>query len=159
MEKKNGPVRALQILFMAMLYGQILFALLSFILVKYGFFKQVNFQLKTEKIFETLSVIISFVAVLLAFSVFKKKIEQARKNVALKEKFTEYRTACIIKYAMIEAASLLSIIFYLLTSKWNFIVIAVLLIFIFMSQNPIRQRIKTELMVDDTDVEEMNKSE
>lgn len=155
MEKKNGPVKALQIVFMAMLVGQILFALLSFILLKYGLFNN-GFEVKTEKIFETLAVIISLAALLLSSSVFKRKTERAREIVSLKEKFAEYRSASITKFALLESASLLNIIFYLLTGKWSFITMAIIMIFIFMTQNPIRQRIKTELQVSDTEIDEIN---
>ena len=157
MEKNNGPVRALQMLFIAMLYGQIIFALIAFILVRYQFFT-VNIEYGTGRSLETIAIIVSFAAVLLSYNLFKRRVGQAIQIVAPKEKFAEYRTACIIRYAIQESATLISLIFYLLTAKWNFIVIAIILIFIFMSQNPIRQRIKAELMVSDTDIDEMNKN-
>lgn len=158
MEKKNGPVKALQILFMAMLYGQILFAILVFALVKTGIMEPVE-KITSEKVYEVLFLSMAIISALLGFSLSKKKIEEAKGIVSIKEKFAAYRPACIIKYAMIEAAVLFCIIFYLLSAKWTFIMAALILIFIYMSQNPIRQRIKSELMVTDADVDEMNKSE
>ncbi|MBI1781162.1 MAG: hypothetical protein HYR66_07295 [Sphingobacteriales bacterium] len=158
MEKKNGPVRALQTLFMALLYGQILFAILAFALVKTGIMEPIE-DINTEKVYEVFFLSMAIISALLGFALSKKKTEQAKEIVALKEKFAMYRSACITKYAMIEAAALFCIIFYLLSTKWSFLVAALTLIFLFMSQNPIRQRIKTELLVDDTDVDEMNKSE
>jgi hypothetical protein len=158
MEKKNGPVRALQILFMALLYGQILFVILAFALVKTGIMKPVD-EINSEKVYEVFFLSMAIISALLSFALSKKKIEDAKAIVSIKEKFAAYRSACVMKYAMIEAATLFCIIFFLLSSRMSFLIAALILIFLFMSQNPIRQRIKTELMVDDTDVDEMNKSE
>lgn len=158
MEKKNGPVRALQILYMALLVGQFMFGLLAFTLVKSGLFTG-GLDAKTEKFFETVYIIIAITAVMLAFTLFKNKLENTRQIVAAVEKFKEYRSACITKYAMLEGATLLSILFFMGTANYSFLIIGFVLIMVFMSQNPIRQRIKTELMVDDAEVDEMNKSE
>ena len=156
MEKKNGPIRVLQILFMALLYGQLIFAVLVLILVKAGLFKA-SVDGKTERIFEIVGLVISFVAVSSALWLFKRKMETVNKIIKLEDRFIEYRGACITKYSLLEIPSLLSIVFYLLTGKWNFIMIAVALIFIFMGQNPIRQRIKAEMNIDDAQVDEINK--
>ncbi|RTL57610.1 MAG: hypothetical protein EKK37_16395 [Sphingobacteriales bacterium] len=158
MEKKNGPIRALQILFLALLVGQLLFALLAFVLVKFGLFSG-GLDAGTEKIFETVYTVIALTAVLMAFTLFKRKLASLREIISVIEKFNEYRKVCITKYAMLEGASLLSIIFFLVTVNYSFIIAGVILILVFMSQNPIRQRIKTELMVDDSDVDKMNQSE
>ncbi|MBI2731670.1 MAG: hypothetical protein HYX40_13145 [Sphingobacteriales bacterium] len=155
MEKKNGPVRALQIIFMAMLYGQILFAILAIALVKAWLMKPVE-DVNTEKIYEVFCLVMAVTSTLLGFGLAKKKLEQAPTIVSLKGKFELYRSASITKFAMIEAGTLLCLIFYLLSTKWSFWVAAIILIFVFMSQNPIRQRIKTELNVDDAEVDEMN---
>jgi hypothetical protein len=155
MEKKNGPVRALQLLFMALLYGQLLFAVLTLVLIKSGLIKATT-DAATERKFELACLVISIIAVPSAFALFKRKMEQVRVIANLSDRFVEYRGACIMKYFLIEIPTLLSIVFYLLTGNWAFIIIAVLLMFIFMSQNPIRQRIKTDLQVDDIAIDEMN---
>ena len=158
MEKKNGPVRVLQLLFMAMLYGQLVFAILVLVLLKTGLFKGV-IESKTERIFEAVSLGVTFIAVATALVLFKKKMEEVKSIANLAKRFTEYRNACVIKYTLMEIPSMLAIVFYMLTAKWNFLVIAVIVIFIFMSQNPIRQRIKAELGVDDIEIDEMNNLE
>lgn len=155
MEKQNGPVRVLQLLFMAMLYGQILFAILVLVLVKAGFFKGV-IETETERIFEAICMGVSFIAIATAFILFKRKMEQVKTIKNLASRFTEYRNACVVKYTLMEIPSLLAVVFYMLTARWNFLLMAVIVIFIFMSQNPIRQRIKVELGVDDIEIDEIN---
>ncbi|MGE5109156.1 MAG: hypothetical protein ACM3H8_16580 [Sphingobacteriales bacterium] len=155
MEKKNGTVRVLQLLFMAMLYGQILFAILVLVLVKAGLFNGV-IETETERIFEAVCLGVSFIAIATAFVLFKRRIEQVKAIASLSGRFTEYRNACVIKYTLLEIPSLLAVVFYMLTAKWNFLLIAVMMIFIFMSQNPIRQRIKVELGVDDIEIDKIN---
>ncbi|HET9057848.1 MAG TPA: hypothetical protein VFN30_13465 [Chitinophagaceae bacterium] len=155
MEKKSGPIRALQLMFIALLCGQLLFAALTLALVKTGIVNLVV-ENKTERIFEAVCLSASFICVWIAFTLFKRKLEQARSYSLLANRFNEYRTACVVKYALLEMPTLLCIIFYFLTGKWNFIIMAVILIFIFMSQNPIRARIKIELQTDDAGIDEIN---
>jgi hypothetical protein len=155
MEKKNGPIRVLQFLFMALLYGQLIFAVLTLVLIKSGLFIP-GIDVATERKFEIACLVISVIAVPSAFALFKRKLEQVNTITNLSDRFFEYRGACIMKYFLLEIPALLSIVFYLLTAKWIFIIVAVILIFIFMSQNPIRQRIKIELGVDDIEIDEIN---
>lgn len=155
MEKKNGPVRALQIVYVALLAGQLLFAIIAFVLVKTGFFAGM-IALAVEKILQTIYVVAAINAIWIAFYLFKKKIEQARQILSLNEKFTVYRSACITKYALLEGANLLSLIFFLVTANYIFFIFAVVLIFVFMTLNPIRQRIKFDLQLEDADIDKLN---
>jgi hypothetical protein len=155
MEKKNGPVRALQVLFVMMLSGQILFAFIAFILVKNGLFA-LAIEATALKVFETVFLAIIFIAYLLAFALSKYQIARARLIDILPQKFTAYRNACILKYALMEGATLTGIVFYLLMAKWSYLIMVAVFIFLFMSQNPVRQRIKIELQVDDADIDVMN---
>lgn len=155
MEKKNGPVRALQIVYLALLTGQLLFAVIAFVLVKSGFFGG-TIASAVEKILQTIYVIATIAAIWIAFYLFKKKLEQAEHLLTLKEKFNVYRSACITKYALLEGANLLSVVFFLITANSIFLIFAVVLMFVFMTLNPIRQRIKFDLQLEDADIDKLN---
>ena len=85
---------------------------------------------------------------------FKKKLAEARAAITgAKEKMAIYRQACIIKWAMIEGASLFSIICFLLTRNYAFLVLAAVLILLFAMMAPSKLKIIIQLQISEAEIE------
>jgi MFS family permease len=141
--------KALQVIYFALIAGQIIFGLIAFFLNQEAGFYSEDPQLRSIFIFIVpVFVIGGFMASKIFF---KKRVEEAKNKTSLIEKMSYYRAALILRYAFLEGPTFLSIIVYLLTNNWYFLVIAGFMIVIFFTIMPTSERASNEL--------ELNKNE
>lgn len=132
--------RALQILFFALLAGQILVAA-----TVYMVYEPATLENPDAKLYIDLFGVFALAMAGLAFFLNRKKLETARQQTDMKQKLADYRTACILKWALIEGATIMSVVLFFVTGKTNFLGIASVLIVYFATQFPSRQRLVREL--------------
>ena len=127
-------IKSLIILHTAMLFIQIVFAG-----IVYGISMQTKPSINENlsRILQTAAVVLTLGGGTVAFVLFKKKISvlQETRN-GFTEKINDYRTASIIKYALLETPSLFCIIGYFLTQNISFLLLCVVLILVFAGQKP-----------------------
>lgn len=91
-------------------------------------------------LFKTLQFVAGFFAissVTTAFVIFKKKVTELQLSDSnLSERIVLYRSACILKFALIQGPAIFSIIAYFICSNASFMVLAVILIVLFAMQRP-----------------------
>lgn len=122
------PVQVLQIIHLAILVGISLFALVVVCFMPVPL--QADYP--TTALYAMGGV--SAVCLLLAFTVKAKLTDQARSQTDLAKCWQQYRTAHIVFLAMLEAATLLLIIGYLLSAQWwtqLFILPLAILVYVF----------------------------
>jgi hypothetical protein len=81
----------------------------------------------------------------------KMRLKTCKEKKELNEKLDEYRTAIIIKYALLEASSLLALIAYLMTSNYLFLSLAGIGLIVFFNNRPSLQKIIDELELNDSE--------
>ncbi|GAB2839177.1 hypothetical protein [Ferruginibacter profundus] len=148
---KAGAIKALTIIHKAMLVGQILFAAVCVYIV---YAKMEASPLKElDRILQVIAVVLAAGGFFAGTSLFKKKLLQARDLQAdAKEKFTLYRTACIIQWALIEFPCLFSIICFFLTGNYAFIALAAVLILLFGMLAPSKVKIIFQLGISEDEL-------
>ncbi|HXS55125.1 MAG TPA: hypothetical protein VN726_03310 [Hanamia sp.] len=156
MQATNSPeIRALSILHTALLVGQFLFALISLFL---GYAKKISsssLQQYPQQML-ILSIVVGVVSYIAANRLFTKKLEQIKADYKpVSEKFNDYRAASLTRWALIEFASLFSIILFLTTNYYLILVVAVVLIFLFYSTRPTLQKIASDMGVSEIEIEQM----
>ncbi|MEP6748157.1 MAG: hypothetical protein ABJB86_10565, partial [Bacteroidota bacterium] len=67
------------------------------------------------------------------------------------EKLNDYRTAAIIKWAMIEGAALFAIICFMITRNYAFIALAFALIIFFALQAPSKLKLMLQLQISESE--------
>jgi len=130
------------ILFLALIGGQILFAGVAFYLVSQGFAEG------GEDLVDTFRLIVPILAIGVVFGVrflYGKRLEQAKNEDGLKAKLNQYRAAFILKIALYESASLFSILAYMLTGYQLFIIIAAVIIAFQFTHIPSKEKTIREL--------------
>ena len=75
----------------------------------------------------------------------RKKLESAQAQTTLKEKLTDYRAACILKWAPLEGGALISAALFFITGNAFFLGSVTMLIVFFAIQFPSRQRLINDL--------------
>jgi len=140
---------ALQIIYIALIAGQVFFGLIALFLNKtVGPFSD-NLQVRTVLIYIVpVFIIIGFLG---GKYLFRKKMDEVKNKSSLFEKMNEYRAALILRYAFLEGPTFLSIIAYLLTSSWYFLVIAGFIILIFLTMRPTGDRAADDLELNENE--------
>ncbi len=146
-------LKALNVLFIALVTAQVLFAVIAYILKATG-----SFPGNTELmgIFIYFVPALDMVCILVAHLVSKKKLSLVDANNSLADKLNTYRAISITRWAMIEGGTLFTIIAYLLTGAQMFLVMMILMILVFLTLSPTVKRILKELPLSSEEQEIMN---
>jgi hypothetical protein len=132
----------LTVLYFGLLVGQVVFASIALLLNLAHLFQPFN-SLKAIFIYIVPVIVVAgFVAGQL---VYKNQLNKIKGYDSLVTKMVGYRTALIIKLAMLEGASLFAIIAYLLTSDLIFLGMSGIIIFYFLLMKPSRDKIVMDL--------------
>jgi len=135
--------RSLQIIYFTMIAGQIMFAVITFFLIH-----SKSIDKGAQELKEIFVYIVPFFVIgsLVGGNVFfRKMMNTYRSSDDLIKKMTGYRSALIVRYALLEGSTLFSIIVYLVTGYWLFLLIAGLMVLIFLILKPTIERAVTEL--------------
>ncbi len=106
---------------------------------------------KTFNILSFVAVIFTVVAMNLGTYLFKKQIENIDISSLDKKKFEQYQVAFLIKCALLEAASIFSIVMCLITYNVYFFVVASFSFVALLLMRPTEEKIYTTLQIQDTD--------
>lgn len=97
-------------------------------------------------VMEILSPIIAVGCILAAF-ILPKRVLKQKKDGELETRFKQYQTATILRYALMELATFIAIIAYLLSAQWYGIIVPVVLIaiqfYLFPTSNRVRDDLET----------------
>ncbi len=146
-------LKALKVLFIALVTGQALFAVIAYVLKATGSFPD-NTGLMSVFIYFVPAL--DLVCILAAHLVFKKKISMVDTNLSLTDKLNTYRAISITRWAMLEGGTLFTIIAYLLTGAQMFLVLMAFMILVFLTLSPTVKRILKELPLSSEEQEIMN---
>ncbi len=144
--------RALQILFFALLAGQVIICLVFLYLLQSG---------SPTPTFEIGSwlpgiTVISLLLLGIALFIRKKSTDWAKEKTTLKEKLGGYRGAQVSGWAITEAATFLNGVFFYLSGKIEFLYIAGTVIAFFFTQIPTKNKLINELDLDFNDQNLLN---
>lgn len=137
---QSGSYKGLKILFAALLAGQLLFAGLASVLIMTK-----GAMSKTSDLENTLLPVVVIVALICA--VFGMRMFKARtQNVndvqqSLTQRFIEYRAANILRWALLEGPCMFAIIGFMLTGNYLFLLITGILLLLFMSTAPKKEKV------------------
>ena len=149
--------RTLQIIFLGLISGQILFGLFSLFLNQMEDWKPVAAELMQVLMYVVPAFVIG--GYLGGKILFKRSMKAAQNKAGLSEKLAEYRSACIVRYALLEGPSMLALISYLITGEISFLVMAAFIIAIFLTIIPTPQKAATDLELNLTDEQKLTNNQ
>lgn len=138
-----ADIKALKIIHAAMTIGQVLFAALMTFLWFAGMLATADGSL--ADILLIISVFFILFGTITSQLLFQSRLNLARKETTLPNKLAAYRSALIIRYALIEAPSLFTVIAALLTGNPLFLLLAGMIIVFFLTLYPSTTRIALHL--------------
>ncbi|HET7117941.1 MAG TPA: hypothetical protein VFI29_15705 [Hanamia sp.] len=154
-QKSPSDIKALSVLHLALLMGQVLFALISLFLGYFSNISSSSLQPYSQQLM-ILSIIVGIVCFIAANSLFRKKIQKISEDYkALSERFNDYRAVCITRWALIEFAALFSIILFLLTNNYIILIVAAVLVLLFFTTRPSLPKVASDLGINEIELEQM----
>ncbi|WP_186757154.1 hypothetical protein [Echinicola salinicaeni] len=76
---------------------------------------------------------------------FKKQLSKLKQDNSLKDKLTDYITALVVKYALLEVPAIIAIVAYFISADWLFLGLAGTMIIIFLLHKPSQSKTISEL--------------
>jgi hypothetical protein len=153
MEKKENVFMQLQVIYIALLAGMLLFGGISVFLVHIQIAGLTNSTL--EKPLQIIALLMAVISVGMAFTLFNKRILQIAPDANAGERISAYRSAAIMRWAFVEGPALFSIVCFLLTGKYLFLALTGILILVFTATAPVKTKIIQQLQLDDTETGEL----
>lgn len=142
--------KSIKIIYFALLAGQLIFLFITLYLNL-----ELSFSQESSDILWDIFLIIALTLALNGFVtgqlIYKNRLKKIKKYTELKTKMGEYKGAFLIRLAMLEGATLFSIVIYLITANLMFIGIAGIVIIYFVYLNPTRDKISFDLELNSTE--------
>jgi len=139
-------LRTLQILHLALVGGQAMFLLLAAGLVLSGKSPRAFvLPADTGHILVLVMYLLAFGALAAGNRLFNRKVTALQQQPAGEGKYSSYRAATIIRYALLEAPSLIGIVLFMLTGDYVLLGVPLLVIAVFVWLRPSRKAIIRDL--------------
>jgi hypothetical protein len=146
-------IKSLRILHIAFVMSQLIFAAVVFYLINGSLMQPVLTDLGNNEKIKTILIGLVTVLIVGGNGLFTRSVKAINDGILpVQEKLERYKKAAIIRYAMIEASSLLFIIFALLTADAKNLVYAGVLILILIFTRPTLAVIAKNLKVSENDL-------
>ncbi len=145
--------RSITIIHIALVFGLLLFCGVTFFLIDRGQNPETDQDLSS-----TLQLIIPIIAVagVLASSILSRsKIKSIKSLNELNQKLQQYRSALILKFALLEAPAILCIVGYLLTANLFYLGFGLAIIFAMAIQFPTKEKAIKELELSPEEQQQM----
>jgi len=158
-ESQTPEIKVLSIIHLALLSGQILFALISlYIVYGKGYSPNPSWQ-SNAQIFMFLTVAIGAAGYLGGSILFKKKLKQINAGIKpVAEKLNEYRAASINRWALMEFPVLFCIILFFVSHDALIIILAGIFIFLFLTLRPSLQKTSSDMGISEIEIQQIGNS-
>lgn len=155
LQPTSSYIRANTILHFALLAGQFLMAIIFLGLVYFKNTDSFSLQSISQQLLIA-CIAIAALAYLGGNFSFKKKLETINEgNNSLSKKLDDYRSANITRWAIMEFATLFSIIVFFLTGNYSILIVAAVMMALFFAARPASQKAVADLHISLTDLDDV----
>ncbi|MBC6491974.1 hypothetical protein ACFSQD_10380 [Flavihumibacter stibioxidans] len=148
----TSPFRDMQVLYRRLLYAQIVFGIIAFLLVQFNIIVPPA-DVPLDRLLQVIAVLYSFAAVIVGIQLFRRRLETIRDGKEhAREKLGRYRGASLVQWSLLESASIFCTICYLITGNWAFLGLTLTILVIFGGLNPFKHKVMIQLRLSDQDV-------
>jgi len=131
-------------IYFAILFGQLLLFAIALWFVQTS---QVEFSISGDDFFSLAVPLFGIIMMIASKFIYNKKISSIKREKELILKLSKYRTAKIIVWAMVESASLFSIVIFMSTGKYFYAVVFILIVGYYLLNRPSKENIAFDLQL------------
>lgn len=136
--------QSLSILHAALLSGQVMLAAIFYFFFNAGKLPVTGQEAAGQMELYIIGGLV-IVGVLASSQLFNTRLQKVKKEESLSAKLAGYRSASILRYALLEAPSIAAIVVYMLTNNLLLLVFAGMIIILFLIYRPTKDRVVTDL--------------
>ncbi|MEO7209910.1 MAG: hypothetical protein ABIY35_03105 [Chitinophagaceae bacterium] len=154
MQPTPAYIKMLKVLHLALMIGQVLLAIAMFSLVYFNITNTFELITISNEILIA-AVVLSALAFLGGTSIFNKKLAAIHdNNLPVSQKLEAYRSATLIRWAMMEFVVILCCVLFFLTGNYYILLVAAIMILFFFTTKPGTEKTLSDLQlsVEDLDV-------
>jgi len=150
--------RLLNILFAALLIGQILFAAIA-VFVNYTQPIASPFTPELQQLFLIIVPVVAVVNIAISYFIFTVKIKAIRNETEWRRRLESYQAALIMRYALMEMPSLLAIVIFMLTGNYLFLGVMAAMVLLLLYIKPSANAMVHHLQLHYNDVATLQESD
>lgn len=136
-------IRNNYVVWFSMLIGQVFFCAIALYLVKLRAMNIIQSNLNSILLY--LVPAVAVVCIFTSFYIYKQRMVALKDITDLNQKITDYRSALIVRWALIEGPSFLAIVAYLLTGNYILLGVAAVIIAVFILIMPNQTKFEADL--------------
>ena len=137
---QNSFLKTMRIIFFALLAGQIIFMAVAFFTVNNN-----PPQSQSDDLFNILVPVAIGSGLFMSSLLFKQMLAKIKKDDSFEQKLEAYRSALIIRYALLEVPSIFSTVVYLFSGNIIFLAFSGVMILAFLMNMPSRDKATQDL--------------
>lgn len=107
-------------------------------------------------LYVNLSAAYLVVAISIGYWLFGNQMKKAKESTSLSDKLNTYRSACIIRWALLEGAALVALVFYLLSGNLVLLALAGIGVLVLALSHPNEMRLKVSLDLNQAELDRLN---
>ena len=135
----------IMIIYSAILIGLLFFGGFSYYLVENNIIES---NQDSDGVFRILIPIIGIISMFLSFKLYNSRISNSEKYKELSEKLLQYRSIKIMQWAILEGASFLSLVAFLLTGNYFYVIVLLFLIGFIVLVRPSKENFINDFQVE-----------
>ena len=135
----------IMIIYSAILIGLLFFFGFSYYLVENNIIES---NQDSDGVFRILIPIIGIISMFLSFKLYNSRISNSEKYKELSEKLLQYRSIKIMQWAILEGASFLSLVAFLLTGNYFYVIVLLFLIGFIVLVRPSKENFINDFQVE-----------
>lgn len=136
--------QTLNIIFIALLSGQTIYFLIGLFMIRSGNFEGFG---GSNTIFMFITPVVVLSSIVASKFIYAKQVTEFDKSLPIEIKMVSYRTASIIRLALLEGANIFTISFMIITSNYFFAALFVVVITLFFFNRPTKEKFIMEYEV------------
>lgn len=149
----GGFIWTLSIIHLGLTIGPIVFGVLCYRKIQTTIFSFSD----TDNMFLIVVPVFALSCILVGSYIFSQSVKNIPRTGSLKQRLTQFQTASIINYALIEAASLFGIIAFIMTQNLVFLLLSAIILLYFFMLRPTKEKIARILNLKGSDRDRLNK--
>jgi hypothetical protein len=144
MQHQNSNFKAFKLLHKAMLIGQLLaLAVFCYLIISKT---QTPILKEKDRLFQVVTLLFTGAAFFIGNILFKKKINVLKESSeTVQKKFEQYKSANLLQWALLEAATLFNGIAFFLVGNYAFIALAIVVSILFFMHGPNKTKMAIQL--------------
>ena len=137
---QNSFLKTMRVIFFALLAGQIIFMAVAFFTVNNN-----PPQSQSDDLFNIIVPVAIGLGLFMSSLLFKQMLAKIKKDDSFEQKLEAYRSALIIRYALLEVPSIFSTVVYLFSGNIIFLAFSGVMILAFLMNMPSRDKATQDL--------------